>query len=762
MSFALVSGAYLALLLTFWFGLGRALARWLAPNPDAANFGTHALNGFAVATLAATVGYRLGAPFDFTFRGLAALCVLGCVLHTLGLRHLRGTPPPAPHTSWAHLLGPVLGGLFLFLPVALGGLQFALFRSNHYDALNYLQAAVARLSFSHTEIATAGPAEFLQNPLLVLAQRMVTDRPAITDSYALTDGLLPGNLHQLSPSFLIGLLILAVPAMASIASRLGASRPRAWLIGFAGIGGFWGQYVLDLDAWSLLGAIPLVLTTYDRLDVALDPTSDVRPTALSIAVPAATLILTYPELVCFSAPALLVALVLSVPLRSAKEIARQVLSVLGATALLIAPCASDVWGFVSRQITSAHTANHAPLSWTWHVLFGLNPDTSPVLLTVWQTLAGALGIFLPWSIGAAVNGWNFTLLFGGALGLAVLVCAACAVFRARSLSAARVATTRLTLFTIVLIAQSLAFALFASLWTSSKALSYSFPWVLLVAFLPLCLPSGAPRALLLPASLLLTLQLALLLGRPLAALDPDGVGYPAPYPASDPALKLSRRWETNHAPRSLAPSSHVHLDVPDVWLEYYAMICAQAQRRTFTKSTPVREYYDMTPKTYGQQIRPSPTAGDGLVFVEFDPRRGRFSLGFVKGNQLWWSGARKHTIHRIVGPSRLDSRDGLLTWWGDAELEVQSSAAQPTVFECLLRGSSDLTAAAPPAVAVFVNDQLQQRIQLGAGSPDTLQGFSLPLQLPIGTSRIRLTAEPGGHPVEIGFSNPRLTSQPTK
>ncbi len=755
MGFVFLSAAYLAFLLVFWWGLGRALRRWLAPAP-AAGAASHALNGFAVATLAATLGHRLGAPFGLIFPGLAALGLLGCGLHLLALRRRADAalvPADAPRLGG---LLPLAGAALLFAPLAIGGLQFSLFRSNHYDALNYLQCAVARTAYTHTEIAAAGPREFLQNPLLVTAHRMVAARPAIMDSYALTDSLAPGNLHQLTPAFLTGLLLLAVPALAGLAARQGAGPRGAWLIGLAGIGGFWGQYILDLDAWSLLGALPLALTVYHRLDLLIDPSVAARPPAPALAVPAAALILVYPELACFLAPALALAVALPLGRGDAPRVIRPVFTVLAGTALLLLPCVTDLRAFVESQLTSAQSADHAPLSWTWNVLFGPALPTTPVWLTAGHTLAGALGVFLPWSIGTAAGGINLALLLGSLLGLGVLICAACTARHALALPATPAAVTRLVVVTALLLAQTLAFGLLSGPWTAAKALSYAFPWLLLLAFLPLCVPAAGSRTLRLPAVLLLAVHLALLVARPLAALDENGLGYPAPYPAADPALKINRRWDAGPAPRLLAAAPHVRIDVPDLWLEYYAMICAQAQGRAFTKLTPVREYYDMTPQTYGQQSAPPSVADEGLVFVEFSRRDGSFALGFATGDRVRWSGPRTHTLTRVIGPARLESWQGLLSWWDNAELTVESTIAGPVVLEFLLRRHPAVPASARPAITLSLNGQLLRTSTLDDAAPGTLQGLSLPLTLPAGRNRILITTEHAPTAPAVGFSNPRL------
>lgn len=733
MIFALRSGGYLILLLVFWFGLGRALRRWLTDRETGAAQST--LQGFALATLAATLGYHLGAPLGWIFRGLAAVAITGWIIEWREVRQARRAPPA---DAWLWLIG---GGLLL-TPLAAGGLQFALFHGNHYDALNYLQSAVTRLAYSQREISAAGPAAYLQNPLLVIASYLGTARPAIVDSYALTDGLAPGNLYQLGPAFLAGLLLLAIPAMADLARRLGATPRMGGWIGLASVTGFWGQYVLDCDAWSLIGALPLSLLVFGELAALLDPGSGRAPPALALAVPAAALLLVYPEQGCFLAPAA-AALIVAGWRRARRPGVGRTLGRVGlVTAILVAPCAADLWTFIAGQIHAARHTDRSMLDWVWTVFFGPAPQAAPLWSTGLRALTGSLGLSAPWtgSVG---------LILGGTLGVAVVIAAGWTARRMLRPPAWRGATQQLLLVVAILLAQTAVLGLLAGSWPAAKALTYSFPWILLLAFLPLTAAVGG-RSRRWPAALLLGLQLCWAGGRIAVAAELHGSGYPPPYPAAEPALKINRRWDVNESPQVLAAAHRVRIDVPDLWLEYYAMICVQARGVAFTKATPVRKYYDMTPETYGRQAA-APEA-DGLVFVEYDRQAGAMGLGFSAGHDVRWSGVRPATISRIDGPARLESWDGLLAWWNSATLTIDANQSGAFSLEWVLRFSPDLSDTTRPIVGIAVNGQPVRILTFRPSADGIRPGIALPLQLKAGRNTVTITTSVPG----VGFGNPRV------
>jgi hypothetical protein len=747
MIFVFRSAGYLTLLLFFWFGVGRTFSRWLGANSKA-NVSGHALNGFAIVTLVASLGYRWGVPLRWSFSLFASLALLGFVLQ---FRHgARAFRLVFARTDSLLLL---LGALVLFAPIATGGLQFSFFHSNQYDALNYMQSALARLTCTYREISAAGPAEFRQNPLLIVAHHLVSARPANVDSFALTDALSAGNLYFLGPTFLCGVMALAIPVMAGLAERLNIPPLWAGLVGIATIGGFWGQYIVDCDAWSLIAALPLALTVFRTLGEILDPTATERPPFLGLAVPSAALLLIYPEEFTFLAPAVAFSAFIFWRINRLPGANRTLLLAFVGTLVLVSPGGPDLWSFIQGQVQSSTHADHSTLAWAWTLFFGVAPQTAPIWLTAWRLCGSMVGIYFPWFNNARIGSFDPGFVFAGLLGFCVITAAISVACRAFHQTSSRQRAAHLLIFTSILLVQTLAVGLLLGAWPAAKALSYVFPWVMLLAFLPLTAASTQPRRRW-PAITLLGLQMALLVYRPIIATGNNGIGYPEPFPNGDFSLKAYRRWDVDDAPRLIGQTSRVLIDVPDIWLEYYAMICLQAQGRSFVKTAPMHEYYDMTPNNFGTQDVSVKT--DGLVFTEFDRHANAFSLGFSKDNEIAWSGHRPFTITKISGPAHLESWQGLLSWWNSARMEVQADSTGPAVLELLMRRPPTEIGSGRPVVTINVNRQSTQTVEVSQSQPGVMQGAVIRLNLHAGGNIISIQIDsPNGGPV-VGFSNPRI------
>jgi hypothetical protein len=364
-----------------------------------------------------------------------------------------------------------------------------------------------------------------------------------------------------------------------------------------------------------------------------------------------------------------------------------------------------------------------------------------------------VGIYLPWFNNVRIGGVDPGFVFAGLLGLCVIAAAILVSRRALRQNSSRPRTLHLLVFASILLAQTLAVGLLLGAWPAAKALSYLFPWVMLLAFLPL---TGTRIRLQLrwPAITLIGLQMALVFYRPVIAMEKTGVGYPEPFPNGDSSLKAYRRWDVDDAPRLIGQSHRVLIDVPDMWLEYYAMICLQAQGRSFVKTNPIHEYYDMTPNNLGTQDVSVET--DGLVFAEFDRHAKAFSLGFSKDNEIAWSGHRPFTITKIAGSRHLESWQGLLSWWNSARIEVQADSTGPAVLELLMRRPPTEISSAQPVVTIHVNGQFTQTVEVSPSQPGVMQGAVIRLNLHAGGNIISIQIDsPNGGPV-VGFSNPRI------
>jgi hypothetical protein len=149
----------------------------------------------------------------------------------------------------------------LIIPGLIGSTQFVLFRGNHYDAFNYLEMASTYARFTHNQVVTLNTQSLTSLHGFYTAAWYMHERPLVAIVYAILEHFNPTDFTHLHYYYLNYSLFLAGGLLGSILCELTGQLKRhfCYIAGFCFALGFWGQYILDLDAWSQVVWTPIEL-----------------------------------------------------------------------------------------------------------------------------------------------------------------------------------------------------------------------------------------------------------------------------------------------------------------------------------------------------------------------------------------------------------------------------------------------------------------------------------------------------------------------
>ena len=585
-------GFVVLMLATCWL-LGWPLRRLL---PGKERWLAAPVLGFAVFSLGATLLYRAGMAPGTAAGGLLILGLGACGAEPWLRPAQPGWRLPAEARNTLLLAGAVL--LVCLAPGWLGGEQFRVFQGNDQDQLNYVAFSSAYRSHGYTDLMAMTPEAMAANNYLFGARKMLLSRPAICIALAALAELYGQMTPDLVAAWMAGLQTLSFfAACYLLRGVVGVSPLPAAITATALTLGFFIQYVIDINAWSELAGLPVGMTAGGALLLltAPDDSTDwprLRLTLL-LGLLLATLLYLYPELLLEYGPAAMLMLLAGqhgVGWRGRLHALRYPLLAGAGAVLACLPMWQGTLGTMLVQQQNAMTHN---LPWWRHFqayLFGRDldyfatssPDLGSIdLLYALISLpidfsAGLLGLhfLLPWA-GLAMwlrLGWKLAL----AMFMVLLVLAAARALREilRASDAASAERRWRGFAAMALAAAALPVLILAMgrYWPAGKAWSMAAPLLLLLLASPLFRRRPADRdgAITL---LYLATHIALGLWRPIAATDPDGILYPAPYPAvPERARKTEFNWNLARFRPDLKQCHGVLLDLTSPALERYAQV----------------------------------------------------------------------------------------------------------------------------------------------------------------------------------------------
>jgi hypothetical protein len=587
----LISTFFFVFLCAFFYSLGLPFRRILKDFEWDGSIIVTSACGLALTSLAVTLGYRFGLSPRLMYWLLIGLGLFCFGQAFVSWRHQIG---PVAATSKIYALIGVLAAGLMLAPMLTGGVKFALFQGNYIDAFRYLESAITYAKWPYDQIHGSTQKQFLDAGLFPYAANNLSIRPTIAILYAVLTNFAPSLFLGLNYVMLVYFQFLSIGALWLTARELVAGKPLATLLLCVLIvGGFWGQYILDINAWSQEAAQPLLLVamlmllrlfSQERFTVGLNSWS---PTVFALVQMGAFCF--YPEATMFYLPGVAVALGVGFWMTKKTLKIRPLTPAATVTIVLLFAVKETNLDFLRGQ------AGAALLDVDWWKYFdvcllgrdGISSMPAADLIDGGTAILGGYMITPSAHLPAALAiVWRAAL--AGILALVILnllrrfkhlvspareiVCGAVAVF----------------------ILQTVILLLLHQYWTAGKALSFFAYLLLLVVFSPLL---AMPRRGWLPrewsgaaCSVLLVAQGWMLIYRPIAAQKHSFGHYPEPYPAAlDRNMKKRFDFSDWTVLNRIGAQDVVRIEVEDPWLQYFAQMLLLSHDKQFCVACPVDE-----------------------------------------------------------------------------------------------------------------------------------------------------------------------------
>jgi hypothetical protein len=588
----LISTLFFVFLCAFFYSVGLPFRRMLKGVEWEKSMIVTSSCGLALASLVVTLGYRFGLLPQLIFwllTGLGLFCLVNVSVHA---RHPVGQLSRTSKTC--ALIGVLLAGLML-APMLMGGTRFALFQGNHIDAFRYLESAITYTKWPYDRLRGATPNQVFDAGLFPLAAQNLNLRPTIAILYAVLSNFAPGLFLGLNYAMLVYFQFLSVGILWLLAKELVPERPLATLVLCVLIvGGFWGQYILDINAWSEEAALPLLLTALLMLMRLFSDerftTSLTAWTFMAFTLVAMGAFYFYPEATMFYLPGIALALGVGIwknktPIKAGPLIPSALVTIV----LLFAVKESNV----EFLFVQAGAAVNDVDWWKYFDLCFLGRDgissmPGADLIDAGTTVLGGYILTPTADVPAALA----IIWRGGLLGILVLVIMNFLLrFRHLASPSREILCGAVGIF----IVEAAILLFLHKYWTAGKALSFFAYLLLLVVFCPLVsigghgwLSRGWSAA---ACSVLLSAQGWIMIYRPIAAKKHSFSHYPAPYPAAlDRNMKRRFDFSDWMVLTEIGARDVVRVEIEDPWLQYFAQILLLSHNRRFCVASPVDEF----------------------------------------------------------------------------------------------------------------------------------------------------------------------------
>lgn len=520
--------------------------------------------GLCVLSVLSPVTYQWGLSVTAFFYGAVVLA-----LASIGW-HARELVKIIDRRTAAWLAGGwLLCTLVLILPRWIGGDQFSVFQGNAWDTFGYLESAVAFAGTPFATIDGAPDSLVAQYPFFELAKGQLEQRPSVHLLYAVFSRAAPGDMYRLYYPYVVWFFsqffLVAVFALRSIAPR--ARLGTALVVAAAFPLGFWGQWVLDINAWSQQATVPTLFLMAVLLIHAAAGESSLRMTgALAVLVAGSAFL--YPEgfiivaaatfPIAFAFPAWDMIRARTLNLRAWLPLG----SIAGlATTALYTP----VYHWAVRQVTWSGGSRVGWWQFFNAFLQGRDGQWNGGRAQFAQKADFAAGLFgLYFATPVRRAGRLLGTLQRTAIVLVIIGVLACLVATLSKKRAVQAWTAMVALMFVP--AVWLVHA--ANYWPAGKIVSYCAPLFMTLLCLPL-LDDRVPKLRWFVA-VFAAFQLACGVMRiAQAARDPDGIVYTWPYPATSPGpgVKQLLGWDFTGLAPYVSPDTKVLIHPADVWLD---------------------------------------------------------------------------------------------------------------------------------------------------------------------------------------------------
>ena len=538
--------------------------------------------GMAVWTLVSSFGYQYGLSPRLTGNFLYLLTlvlVVKSIIRRLKLK-TSTTVRMRLYKSVSVVFSTTVLLLAILLPALQGGINFRVFQGNHWDQLSYLGITQSVSMYSFRELAS-GLTNGLSivNPVTILASNSIFARPNVEILMSSFASPLNVSLLENAYYFQLSLLLILYFSMIGFIDYFIKIRRQLWsyvataILPAGFIVGFWGQYLLDINAWSALSVAALILSMFVFLDMWLDELT--HKSGLLIAFLFVSMAILYPEATLFMLPfyslsALITVRILRLRIR---RVAFHSACIFLVAAILLTISEYRPISFMWRQFSFGNSSLSKPWAYYFQAyLVGPSGDFSAsVSSLIGSVPLGLAGVYFIAPFEADASFWqrSFVMFFQLLLLFASIVFLRSLPSKLKS-NPIRIAA----LLSLVLIPY---IAARSSLWTAGKAFNYFVPiyfCLIVISIVQILdakevrLISKAPLAILI---VLWTLTQAFFAFSRVVSVAENNYPHVFPYVSiQDTALKSSQDWRLDTD--LFEQCDVVELNVIEPFQNYYLQI----------------------------------------------------------------------------------------------------------------------------------------------------------------------------------------------
>lgn len=511
------------------------------------------------------------------------------------------------------ILSWLICAVLLIIPNLVGELRFSIFQGNHWDHFMYWDAALvsARETFSH--IVNYQPQDLAEVPTKIMAKRMMDMRPTTHLLFAFTTRFFPSQMPQLNYTFLIFFLSQTFLSLCFMIRNLFAVN-KFWIVSvaLAFVVGFYGQYVLDINAWSnvISTSVAISFITVSILTVLHFNKRNI----VIIAFLLVSLFYIYPEMYLIYVPAfvfmilagrfwklistkqmLLMALVVLISFLSGFLYYRGIIHYLIGQSLSVMSLRNSLWTYFQKYLfgqgdvgtklkmaaeealkgIQASTKHDAVVSVNWfaflnNILFR-SGNISFVILLAGNIFLGFMGLFFLTPVAGVPVGLALTqVILLSLFCIAILLGSGLTIWR--ELKRKNWYLLLLLSFLTPIICQAILFLLKQEFWGSCKAFYYISPFVFIIVCIAVFFNTNRsfPRA---TTKAFIFVQISFAIVRIYGATNSYGIHYASPpYPSIQTDArnaKINYDWNFDDAIKGADNCSLVRIDVADKWVKRY-------------------------------------------------------------------------------------------------------------------------------------------------------------------------------------------------
>ena len=586
-------------------------AALLVPPDRQARLSLAPLFGYCIVALLAPILFKAGMPIDRQLWLDAALAAFGLGA-LLQRRRRRGSLFAQPRLETAGLAAAwATAAIALSLPKWIAGEAYYAYLGNIWDYFNYATVGALLVKLSPAELTLShlsDPAEVLRNPMLFWTTALVA-RPSVMMVFAsLSDLFLMFKvpLFELANAFMSLTLSLYVFSLYFLLrNATSAGRGARLGIPLVFVCGFWGAYLIDVNAWSQLAAVMLMPALFalgiepvpQNMCAATAGTGDRLRLGLALSLVVGATFYLYPELTTVYAPVYCAAL-LAMSWASGRDLGRLIPSLVavGLALLLALGSAQSTFGFLGKQLQLI--ASDQRLSADWFKYFHAflvggddfsgfaHPGADPLAASTRyaEAAAGLFGLFrlLPAATQPVVR-HEWTALVAAVL----LVGLAWFALRALERRDLWLPTALLTGAAIVVW-----LAWQGNLYGAGKAFFWLSPFLLILLLLPLAHPRSRQWQRL-PAYAYVFLQAISLVARLESVATNHGIPGAVPYPADvAPQRKASIEFNLSRIIDRLDDCRLVRVDLADPFVRHYVMVNLFVRDVPYFSAQRINSNYD--------------------------------------------------------------------------------------------------------------------------------------------------------------------------